>query len=57
MNYFTKANILANNTIALAQSHLQEEIKVGSYMVQVKSRLAEGKFIYLRFHIDITFFK
>lgn len=45
MNYFTKANILANSTIALAQSHLQEEIKVGSYMIQVKSRLAEGNFI------------
>ena len=45
MNYFTKANILANSTIALAQSHMQEEIKIGSYVVQVKSRLAEGNFV------------
>lgn len=42
MNYFNKANTLANSTIALAQAHIQEEFRVGSYTVQVKSRLAEG---------------
>jgi hypothetical protein len=47
MNYFNKANTLANSTIALAQAHIQEEFRVGSYTVQVKSRLAEGA----RYHI------